>query len=379
MKKEHMPLVIGAAALVCVLIFILLCVPGTEVPSTEDTQTGWQTIDGQRYYLDSNGEPVYGWQVIDGCRYYFRQQGSLVVGWLNLAGKQYYLTENGVAIGPQTIDGKIYIFDDDGVLGSGEVNAAGQHYLVDALGHPKAGWHDSRYYDESGCMVTGWATIGNFRYYFHADGTPAVGQTSVDGKTYYFASNGQELPFVNPWHEIDPDYTVELTAINENHQIATIAYDDLSEMLSACQAAGLDPAICSSYRTREYQQMLFERKVSYYLKKGNTQTEAEALAGHSVAYPGTSEHQLGLALDIIDNSNWNLDESQAKTATQKWLMEHSWEYGWILRYPDGKSEITGIIYEPWHYRYVGREVAAEIYSLGICLEEYIELLSPGVG
>ena len=91
-----------------------------------------------------------------------------------------------------------------------------------------------------------------------------------------------------------------------------------------------------------------------------------------MAVPGTSEHQLGLALDIVDRSNQNLDESQEDTAVQQWLMKHSWEYGFILRFPTGKSDVTGIIYEPWHYRYVGKEAAKEIYDRGICLEEYLD-------
>ena len=91
-----------------------------------------------------------------------------------------------------------------------------------------------------------------------------------------------------------------------------------------------------------------------------------------MAVPGTSEHQLGLAVDIVDRSNQNLDESQEDTAVQQWLMAHSWEYGFILRFPTGKSDITGIIYEPWHYRYVGRDAAKEIYDRGICLEEYLD-------
>ena len=98
-----------------------------------------------------------------------------------------------------------------------------------------------------------------------------------------------------------------------------------------------------------------------------------------MAIPGTSEHQLGLAMDIIDSANWKLDESQAKMPTQIWLMENSWRYGFILRYPDGTSEQTGIIYEPWHYRYVGKEIAAEIFELDVCLEEYLENLTTSVG
>lgn len=94
-------------------------------------------------------------------------------------------------------------------------------------------------------------------------------------------------------------------------------------------------------------------------------------AGKVVAVPGTSEHQLGLAVDIVDTNYQILDEAQENTAVQKWLMEHSWEYGFILRYPSDKGHITGIIYEPWHYRYVGREAAREMYEQGLCMEEYV--------
>ena len=90
-----------------------------------------------------------------------------------------------------------------------------------------------------------------------------------------------------------------------------------------------------------------------------------------MALPGTSEHHLGLAVDIVDVNYQLLNDAQADTPVQQWLMANSWRYGWILRYPDEKSEITGIIYEPWHYRYVGVEIAQEIMNLGITLEEYL--------
>jgi D-alanyl-D-alanine carboxypeptidase len=139
------------------------------------------------------------------------------------------------------------------------------------------------------------------------------------------------------------------------------------------------PVVCSSYRTQEYQEGLFQNRIDRYVKEGYSVEEATGLAGQSVAVPGTSEHQLGLALDIVDNRNWELDESQADMPTQQWLMENSWRYGWILRYPNEKSAITGIIYEPWHYRYVGKTIAKEIYDLGICLEEYLQMLTNSVG
>ena len=94
-----------------------------------------------------------------------------------------------------------------------------------------------------------------------------------------------------------------------------------------------------------------------------------------MAVPGTSEHQLGLAVDIVDTANQHLDESQETTDVQKWLLQNSWKYGFILRYPSDKSDITGIIYEPWHYRYVGKDAAKAIYEEGICLEEYVARLA----
>ena len=108
------------------------------------------------------------------------------------------------------------------------------------------------------------------------------------------------------------------------------------------------------------------------LAQGYSSSEAQRIAGQNVALPGTSEHQLGLAVDIVDANQQVLEEDQEDTLTQQWLLANSWKYGFILRYPQGKSDITGITYEPWHYRYVGRQAAAEIYSQVICLEEYLQ-------
>ena len=149
-------------------------------------------------------------------------------------------------------------------------------------------------------------------------------------------------------------------------------YADLQQMMDDCRAAGCEPLICSSYRTQEKQESLFEQKVDSLLAEGYSQTQAEEIAGENVAVPGTSEHQLGLAVDIVDVNQQVLEEEQEDTPTQQWLLANSWKYGFILRYPENKSSITGITYEPWHYRYVGRQAAQEIYSQGICLEEYLE-------
>ena len=132
-------------------------------------------------------------------------------------------------------------------------------------------------------------------------------------------------------------------------------------------------SICSSYRTQAKQTYLYNNKITRLRNAGYSKAAALEEAGRWVARPGTSEHQLGLALDIVSSSYQALTKKQEKTAEQKWLMEHCWEYGFILRYPSDKSEITGIGYEPWHYRYVGREVALDVRESGLCFEEYLLL------
>jgi D-alanyl-D-alanine carboxypeptidase len=143
-------------------------------------------------------------------------------------------------------------------------------------------------------------------------------------------------------------------------------------MMDDCREEGLEPLICSSYRTVKRQEELYQKKVREFQAQGLAFKAAEEEAARVVALPGTSEHHLGLAVDIVDMNYQQLDTHQETTKVQKWLKENSWRYGFILRYPTDKTDITGIVYEPWHYRYVGKEAAAEIYEQGICLEEYLE-------
>ena len=346
-------------------------------------EAGFQEVDGLTYYFGPDGSRASGWVNVNSRLYYLRQSGSLVTGWLSLDGQRYYLTKDGAATGICDIEGSTYIFDRQGRLATGWVDLGEELAYGDSNGHPVTGWLNidnkyNVYFREDFTLLTGMATIDGFTYCFNEDGSPKQGITP-EGT---FASNGQLVTLVNPWHHVPEGYTVDLTPINDLHQVATVAYDDYLEMMRECTNAGHQPVVCSSYRTQEYQQGLFDRKVQRVLDDpytNYTEEEAKAVAAREVAIPGTSEHQLGLALDIIDNRNWNLDESQAQMPTQQWLMENSWRYGWILRYPNEKSEITGIIYEPWHYRYVGREVAEEIHNTGLCLEEYLPSLTAGVG
>ena len=346
--------------------------------------TGWQEIDGNRYYLGTDGKLTTGWQEIDGSRYYLGADGICVTGWMEHEGARYHLEDDGrVSTGIILENGAAFLMNEDGQLSSGWVTLGGKCYYGDDAGHPLFGWNEiagkQHYFDETGAAASGWVTLDGMMYYFYTDGAPAQGRLLIDDQVHHFAPNGQILYLVNPWNYIPENYTVELTSIGDTHQVATIAYEDYMTMIADCQAAGFSPIVCSSFRTQEYQEGLFQNRIKRYVDQGYSEEEATELAGHSVAIPGTSEHQLGLALDIVDSKNFRLDESQAKMPTQIWLMENSWRYGWILRYPVDKSEITGIIYEPWHYRYVGKAIAKQIHDSGLCLEEYLEMLTNSVG
>ena len=194
-------------------------------------------------------------------------------------------------------------------------------------------------------------------------------------------SGDWRLVLVNPANRLPSDYEADTCKIFEDEveQIDWRIYDDLHAMLRACENADHSPIIRAAYRTQAQQEELFEQKVDQFMAEGRSEEEARQDAATVVALPGTSEHQLGLAVDIVSGDDTKLSEAQENTATQQWLMEHSWEYGFVLRYPTDKSGITGIIYEPWHYRYVGKEAAKTMYEQNLCLEEYLYAYRSGGG
>ena len=175
------------------------------------------------------------------------------------------------------------------------------------------------------------------------------------------------LIIVNRWNELPEDYSVELTELSNGQKVDSRIYPYLQEMFDAARAEGVYPVVREGYRTEEEQQEILDDKIQTYINQGYSQSRAERTAKEWVALPGTSEHQLGIAVDInADKSKCSNEEVYA------WLAENAYKYGFILRYPLGKQEITGTSYEPWHYRYVGEEAALEIYEQGMCLEEYFE-------
>lgn len=197
---------------------------------------------------------------------------------------------------------------------------------------------------------------------------------TVNKKPIDSSTNDWNLILVNKDNLIPEDYEKEIVEVENRWDIDIRIKEALEDMLADARKEGLDPMICSAYRTSQYQTNLFNKKVNEYRKKGYSQKNAEEQAGFWVTIPGSSEHEIGLAVDIVGSSYQILDEKQEQTAIQKWLMEHSHEYGFILRYPTNKKEITKINYEPWHYRYVGVKDATFMKEKNFCLEEYIEFL-----
>ena len=186
------------------------------------------------------------------------------------------------------------------------------------------------------------------------------------------------MVLVNHTSKMPDDYTFDTkecgsaTAVNKTLQ--TVACDAFLSMQKAAADDGVTVWMQSGYRSVKYQTSLYERKTKYYLDKGYDNATAKEKAAAVVNPPGYSEHNCGLAADLNSPEHTGLDEGFEKTAAFRWLCEHAGDYGFILRYPKDAEDKTEIIYEPWHWRYVGVENAAKINASGLCFEEYIETL-----
>ena len=182
--------------------------------------------------------------------------------------------------------------------------------------------------------------------------------------------DGDLLVLVNKYHGVLPTYEpkgmVQLPSgmgTWDDLSLKKKAYKAYLKMYEAAKEEGFDLKVCSAYRSYDGQQQLFTSALANY---------SEEYAHMYSAYPGRSEHHTGLAVDITSASmDWGLRQDFADYPDGKWLYEHCQDYGFILRYPEGKEDITGYMYEPWHFRYVGKKVAKEIMKKGITLEEYL--------
>ncbi len=182
------------------------------------------------------------------------------------------------------------------------------------------------------------------------------------------------LILINKQHPVPDDYEFTLGTIQGSMECDERILEDLFAMLLASKEDNISLLICSPYRDYNRQTLLFERKIKGYIAKGLTYSEAYSVASMQVTAPGASEHQIGLALDIVCTTHTSLDYAFGDTEAGIWLAENSYKYGFILRYPMGAGDITGIIYEPWHFRYVGVEAATYIKQNNITLEELTERL-----
>jgi len=355
-------------------------VPETTVPDSSaaiSSEGGtWVDLDGASGYRDGQGNLVTGWQTIDGERYRFSPEGILLTGWTQDVGQRYYLNPTGkMCTGWQQIDNKRFFFREDGTMLTGWAPMEeGTHYfgvdgaMITGLMNIEG---QGYYFGTDGLLTTGWLELDGNTYYFGTDGVMATGKVEIEGTVHYFSPHGIRVVLVNPWNMIPEDYSVELVNVTDEYRVSAQCSEALEQMLADCEAAGFEPYIVSAYRTQADQEFLFNRKINTLMDQGWSRENAEIEAAKNVAIPGTSEHQLGLAVDIIGSEYPYLDEYQATTATQQWLMENCCRYGFILRYPNGTTDRTGIVFEPWHYRYVGIEMAREITNLGITLEEYL--------
>lgn len=211
-------------------------------------------------------------------------------------------------------------------------------------------------------------TVDDFISSYSLSGDSVV----ADGELSGFDKEAWYLILVNKTHPVPDGYNVPLTTISGSMECDERVVDTLRSMLNAAKKDGVNLVVCSPYRDYQLQEKLFLRKVNAYMAAGYSYLDAYKKVSTDVIVPGASEHQLGLAFDIVVDYHAVLDWDFGDTSGGKWLREHCAEFGFILRYPKGKEDITGIEYEPWHFRYVGVEAATYIMENELTLEEFLE-------
>lgn len=195
-------------------------------------------------------------------------------------------------------------------------------------------------------------------------------EAATDSADASFDATDWKLILVNKQHPIPDGYEFPFGDINEEMKCDQRVLSPLKAMLKAAADDGINLAICSPYRDSNRQEGLFARKINNYLEAGLSYMDAYNVTSQAVTVPGSSEHQIGLAFDIVCGSYYNLDEGFGDTEAGKWLADNSYKFGFVVRYLKGKENITGIEYEPWHFRYVGVDAATIMYNENLCLEEF---------
>ncbi len=220
--------------------------------------------------------------------------------------------------------------------------------------------------------VSGADIIGSFDQSYVEEEEEVAESETADDPRGSFSRDDWQLVLVNKNHPIADDYTFTLGTISGSMKCDERIIPDLYRMIEAAYDDGVNLVICSPYRDDSRQQMLFDKKVNKYMAQGMSYMDAYKVSSQIVTIPGSSEHQIGLALDIVSDNYSSLNSGFGDTAAGKWIAEHSYEYGFVIRYPEGKEDITGIEYEPWHLRYVGKNAAKVLVEESITLEEFWE-------
>ena len=190
-----------------------------------------------------------------------------------------------------------------------------------------------------------------------------------------YVKNKKLLVLVNKEKELPEHYNASLRTICSGRlQASDKLYDALVDMLEDASDEGYHYWIASSWRSREKQQKLVDEGVRAAMQKGMSKEQALREVYKETMPAGHSEHETGLALDILCAGNMRMDQTQEQEPGNIWLRKNSWKYGFILRYPRDKKPVTGINYEPWHFRYVGKEAAAYMQKHDLTLEEFWERL-----
>lgn len=195
--------------------------------------------------------------------------------------------------------------------------------------------------------------------------TPDAAANKIDTSDIF------SLILINENSPLPDDFTAQVSALSNGYMFDTRAIQDFEDMLAAASNDGIPLLVCSTYRSIEYQQGLLDKRINEYLNKGYDEQQAYEIAITINAIPGRSEHNSGLAADIVALDYQVLDSGFENTKQFEWLSQNADKYGFIMRYPKDKQDITGIIYEPWHYRYVGKEYSTIIKNSGLCLEEWL--------
>lgn len=207
--------------------------------------------------------------------------------------------------------------------------------------------------------------------------TPPPDSDTTDSQ----APQAEPLPWnlllVNNQNPIPEGFSVTTAALPNGLQVDERILPDLTQMIADAKAQGVGLIVCSAYWDQQRHSSLYLQAVNEYLAEGKDQAAAEAAAAADISAPGGSEHCTGLAVDIVTPEYQMLNEGYANTPAAQWLVANAPEYGFILRYPKAKEDVTGILYQPWHFRYVGKEWARGIADSGLSLEEWVFLKQSG--